>query len=134
MIHGGVEQGDEADEALGGTRLVTTVGLAEGAASCVPPLRGGTHRLAAYRPCWADMKWSATRGDMTVRGRGVIAGAVAGWWSYVVVDFAIHAVVLESWWRSTQSYWIPPVEMARRIPFAYLAFAMYCLGLSWVGR
>jgi hypothetical protein len=78
------------------------------------------------------MKWSAIRGDMTVRGRGVIAGAVAGWWSYVVVDFAIHAVVLESWWRSTQSYWIPPVEMARRIPFAYLAFAMYCLGLSWV--
>jgi hypothetical protein len=54
MSDAAAQQGDEADEALGGTRQVTTVGLAGGAASCVPPLRGGTHRLAAYRPCSAD--------------------------------------------------------------------------------
>jgi GNAT superfamily N-acetyltransferase len=44
------EQGDEADEPLRGARRDG------GASSCVPPLRGGTHRFAAYPRCSADMR------------------------------------------------------------------------------
>ena len=44
------EQGDEADEARGGTRTASG-----GAATCAPPLRGGSHRFAAYPRCSADL-------------------------------------------------------------------------------
>ena len=50
-MSGAAEQGDEADEAFGGTRLVTNDSLDGGAASCAPALRAGAHRLAAYRRC-----------------------------------------------------------------------------------
>ena len=58
--------------------------------------------------------------------------ALAGWWAFLVVDFLIHAVFLETWWRSTGSYWLPPGELFRRIPFGYASFAIYVAVLTWM--
>jgi len=63
---------------------------------------------------------------------GVFPAAVAAWWSYVVLDFLTHAVVLASWWRSTQTYWLPPQELFNRIPIGYASFAVYCAALTWL--
>lgn len=62
----------------------------------------------------------------------LLAASVAGWFAYVVVDFLVHAVVLAQWWRATQSYWLPPLELLRRIPFGYASFAIYCAVLAWL--
>ena len=62
----------------------------------------------------------------------VLPAAVAAWWSYVVLDFVTHAVVLASWWRSTQTYWLPPPELFRRIPIGYASFALYSAALTWL--
>ena len=51
-------------------------------------------------------------------------------WSYIVLDFLLHAVVLAPWWRATQAFWLPPLELAKRIPFAYGAFVIYCASLT----
>ena len=56
---GAVEQGDEADEALGGAVVRTARNARRaGAASCPRGEHGRGHRFAAYRQCWADQGWS----------------------------------------------------------------------------
>jgi len=62
----------------------------------------------------------------------VAAAFVAALWSYLVLDFTMHAVVLAFWWKATESFWLPPVELAMRIPFAYSAFAIHCLVLCLI--
>lgn len=70
----------------------------------------------------------------TTRGRGssLAAAVFAAWWAYVVIDFVIHAVLLQRWWRSTASFWLPPVELAKRLPIGYAGIALYCTGLCWL--
>src|SRR5262245_33817380 len=75
QVHGAAEQGDEADEARGGTGR--TKG---GAATCVPPLRGGTHPFAAYPRCWAD---SEEGSDETPVGRGPVGSIDSGPFLYL---------------------------------------------------
>jgi hypothetical protein len=62
--------------------------------------------------------------------RAIAAAATSAWWSYVVLDFLTHAVVLAAWWRATEAFWLPPPELARRIPVAYGVFAIYCASLT----
>ena len=67
---------------------------------------------------------------MNERKQAIIAAAIGASWSYIVLDFMIHAVILASWWRATGVFWLSPLELTRRIPFAYGAFALYCAGLT----
>jgi hypothetical protein len=67
---------------------------------------------------------------MSGRERTIAAAATGAWWSYVVLDFLTHAVVLAGWWRATGEFWLPPLELARRIPVAYGVFAIYCASLT----
>jgi hypothetical protein len=71
-------------------------------------------------------------------GRGararLLPASVAGWAAYLVIDFLLHAVFLAQWWRATESYWLPPIELLRRIPFGYASFAIYCAVLAWLLR
>lgn len=67
---------------------------------------------------------------MSERKQAVLAAAMGASWSYIVLDFLLHAVVLAPWWRATQGFWLPPLELARRIPFAYGAFVIYCASLT----
>lgn len=62
----------------------------------------------------------------------LLPAAVAGWLAYLVLDFLVHAVLLAQWWRATESYWLPPRELFRRIPFGYASFAIYCAVLAWL--
>jgi len=64
--------------------------------------------------------------------RVVIPAVLAAWLIYLTLDFLAHAVLLASWWRATEIYWLPPMEMFRRIPLAYASFALYCAGLTWL--
>ena len=65
----------------------------------------------------------------------LLPAVVAGWLAYLVLDFLGHAVLRAPWWRATESYWLPPQELFRRIPFAYASFAIYCAALGWwLGR
>ena len=67
---------------------------------------------------------------MSERKQAVVAAALGASWSYIVLDFLLHAVVLAPWWRATQAFWLPPLELAKRIPFAYGAFVIYCASLT----
>jgi hypothetical protein len=67
---------------------------------------------------------------MSERTRAVVAAATGATWSYVILDFLMHAVILAPWWRATGGFWLPPLDMARRIPFAYGGFAIYCVSLT----
>jgi hypothetical protein len=67
---------------------------------------------------------------MTERKQAIVAAAMGASWSYIVLDFLLHAVVLAPWWRATQAFWLPPLELAKRIPFAYGAFLIYCASLT----
>ncbi len=67
---------------------------------------------------------------MSDRNRAVVAAATGAFWSYIVLDFLMHAVVLAPWWRATEAFWLPPFELTTRIPFAYSAFATYCVSLT----
>jgi hypothetical protein len=67
---------------------------------------------------------------MSGRRQAIVAAATGAWWSYLVLDFLTHAVVLAAWWRATEASWLPPLELARRIPIAYGAFAIYCASLT----
>ena len=67
---------------------------------------------------------------MSERKQAVVAAAMGASWSYIVLDFLLHAVVLARWWRATQASWLPPLELAKRIPFAYGAFVIYCASLT----
>jgi len=64
----------------------------------------------------------------------LLPASVAGWAAYLVLDFLVHAVFLAQWWRATESYWLPPFELFRRIPFGYASFAIYCTVLAWLLR
>jgi hypothetical protein len=64
----------------------------------------------------------------------LLPASVAGWGAYLVLDFLLHAVFLARWWRATESYWLPPFELLRRIPFGYASFAIYCAVLAWLLR
>ncbi len=66
---------------------------------------------------------------MSGRARGVIPAAAAALWTYVVLDFTIHAVVLASWWRDNGTFSLSLLELARRIPIGYSSFTIYCVGL-----
>ncbi len=67
---------------------------------------------------------------MSGNRQAIVVAATGATWSYIVLDFLIHAVVLPPWWRATQSFWLPPRELARHIPFAYVAFAIFCWSLT----
>ena len=62
----------------------------------------------------------------------LLPASVAGWAAYLAIDFLLHAVFLAQWWRATESYWLPPFELLRRIPFGYASFAIYCAVLAWL--
>ncbi len=62
----------------------------------------------------------------------LLPAATAAWFGYLVTDFLIHGVFLSSWWRATESYWLPPKEMFRMIPYSYVSFAIYCAVLTWL--
>ena len=64
----------------------------------------------------------------------LLPAAIAGWFAYLVIDFLEHAVFLAQWWRTTESYWLPPIELFRRIPFGYASFAIHCIVLAWLLR
>ena len=57
---------------------------------------------------------------------------LAGWLAYLVADFWTHAVLLSSWWRATEAHWLPPPELFRRIPYAYVSFGIYTTGALWL--
>ena len=67
---------------------------------------------------------------MSERKQAAAAAAIGASWSYIVLDFLLHAVALAPWWRATQAFWLPPLELAKRIPFAYGAFVIYCATLT----
>jgi hypothetical protein len=60
------------------------------------------------------------------------AATLAAWLVFLVLDFLAHAVVLAAWWRATESYWLPPMELFRRIPFGYGAFALLVGTMTWL--
>ena len=66
---------------------------------------------------------------MSGKAHKVFPATVAAFWIYVVLDFAIHAVVLVSWWRDHGTYSLSLLELAQRIPIGYSSFAIYCTGL-----
>ncbi len=67
-------------------------------------------------------------------GRTFWAAATGAWCTYLVIDFMVHAVFLASYWRATEAYWLPPLELLRRIPLAYLLFAIHSVVLTWLLR
>jgi hypothetical protein len=76
---------------------------------------------------------SRERGDgasVSGKWKGIAAAAIGAWFSYVVLDFLTHGVVLAGWWRATEVFWLPPADLARRIPVAYGVFALYCASLT----
>lgn len=62
----------------------------------------------------------------------IIAAAVSAWFMFLAVDFMLHAVIFAKWWRTTESYWLTPIELFRMIPYGYASFAIYCLVLTWL--
>lgn len=66
--------------------------------------------------------------------RSFLAAATGAWCTYLVLDFMAHAVFLASYWRATQTYWLPPLQLFRRIPLAYAVFAVQCAVLTWLLR
>jgi hypothetical protein len=70
---------------------------------------------------------------MTLPGRwALLPAALAAWLIYLALDFLSHAVLLAAWWRETADYWLPPLELFKRIPLGYASFAAYCAGLTWL--
>jgi len=67
-----------------------------------------------------------------VTGAGVVAGAAAAWLIFLAIDFMLHAVIMAGWWKATASYWLPPAELFRMIPFAYVSFAIQCFVMTWL--
>lgn len=71
-------------------------------------------------------------GDDAVSKVPWVTAGIAAYWSFLVVDFLLHAVVLAPWWRSTGDYWLPPADLFRRIPFGYASFLIYVGALMWL--
>jgi hypothetical protein len=57
---------------------------------------------------------------------------LAAWCGYLALDFLTHAVFLAPWWRATETFWLPPADLFRRIPFGYGSFLMYCAAVAWL--
>ena len=66
------------------------------------------------------------------RGAPVAAAIVSAWLVFLVLDFLAHAVILAAWWRATEAYWLPPMELFKRIPFGYAAFALFVGTMTWL--
>jgi hypothetical protein len=64
--------------------------------------------------------------------RSLLASSVAAWLFYLAADFLLHAVFFSPWWRTTEEYWLPPLQLFQFIPFGYASFALYCGALSWL--
>ena len=62
----------------------------------------------------------------------LLPAALAACLAYLALDFLIHASILAQWWSATEAYWLPPLELFQRIPFAYLSFAIYSTVLVWL--
>jgi hypothetical protein len=76
-----------------------------------------------------------TGGELQARSglaRQLTIGGIAAWLIYLAADFWSHAVLLRVWWAETGSYWRPPEELFAFIPYAYAAFLIYCIGLTWL--
>ena len=87
-----------------------------------PSSLGGARQIgAAQLTPVSGVYWVSERrkSEMSGRGQAIIPSVVAALWSYVVLDFAIHAVVLAAWWRDTGAFSLSPIEMAKRIPVGY---------------
>ena len=69
---------------------------------------------------------------MADRSSAIVPAAVGAWLTYLPLDFLLHASFLAKWWHATEASWLPPLELARRIPIAYCAFGLYSAGLSWL--
>jgi hypothetical protein len=41
-------------------------------------------------------------------------------------------VLLADWWRATEAYWLPPMELFRRIPVGYGAFGILAGTMTWL--
>lgn len=73
----------------------------------------------------------ANEGTRASGGR-IAAGALAAWAVFLAFDFLLHAVIFAGWWQATQRYWLPPEDLFRLIPYAYVSFAVYCAALIWL--
>lgn len=72
------------------------------------------------------------RTEPDVRFGTILAAALSAWLVFVVIDFLAHAVILAGWWRATEAYWLPPMELFQRIPFGYGAFAIFVGTMTWL--
>ena len=63
------------------------------------------------------------------RDAPVAAAVVSAWLVFLLLDFLAHAVILAAWWRATEAYWLPPMELFKRIPFGDAAFALFVVGV-----
>jgi hypothetical protein len=61
-----------------------------------------------------------------------LPAVLAAWLAYLAVDFLTHAVLLAAWWTANAASFLPPAELFRRIPFAYLSFLIYSGLLVWL--
>ena len=61
-----------------------------------------------------------------------MAAVLAAWLAYVAVDFLLHAALFATWWQATASYWLPPYELFRHIPYGYSSFLLYTVALTWL--
>ena len=66
------------------------------------------------------------------RRHSLLPAGLSAWFAYLALDFLFHAVVLASWWRATEAYWLPPEALLRLIPLGYASFAAYCAALTWL--
>jgi hypothetical protein len=70
--------------------------------------------------------------DERIPGTPLAAATVGAWIAFLALDFLSHAVVLAGWWMRTGAYWLPPLELFKRIPFAYASFALYSATLTYL--
>jgi hypothetical protein len=61
-----------------------------------------------------------------------LPAVLAAWLAYLAVDFLTHAVLLAAWWTANAAAFLPPAELFRRIPVAYLSFLFYSAVLVWL--
>ena len=66
------------------------------------------------------------------RDAPVAAAVVSAWLVFLLLDFLAHAVILAAWWRATEAYWLPPMELFKRIPLGDAAFALFVGTTTWL--
>jgi hypothetical protein len=90
-------------------------------------------KRAAILPAHVSVR--RKRGGLTrhdIRLAPVTAAMLSAWLVFLALDFLSHAVVLADWWRATESYWLPPVELFKRIPYGYGALALPAGTMTWL--